>query len=93
MWTSLPGTQGGTARSSRSVRTVQLLCVNRRLCKIVKPFEATRSHNRQQLREFRIGETIWFDTDQNTEDVQFQVDHDPWIVNRNVLITSIKIPN
>jgi hypothetical protein len=74
-------------------RALQLLCVNRRLCKIAKPFEATRSQNRQQIREYRIGETIWFDTDQNTEDVQFEVDNDPWIVNRNVLITSIKIPN
>jgi hypothetical protein len=64
-----------------------------RLCRITKPFSAVRYHDEAAERQFQIGEKVWFDADQKSGTVVFNVEDDPWIVYHEVLRSSIEIQN
>ena len=61
-----------------------------RLCKIAKPFVAHRLENPQHERQFRSGETVWYDMDQTSDPVIFVVDSDPWTIDRQIFLASVE---
>jgi hypothetical protein len=57
---------------------------------VTAPFTARRKRDSIE-RKFEVGFPIWVDFDQTGALVEFEVDNDPWIVDREELFRSIRI--
>lgn len=64
-----------------------------RPCKVVHSFVARRILNPSNELQFQIGDTVWYDLDQQSDPVEFYVDNDPYTVDRNTFLSSIEPPN
>ena len=66
--------------------------VNRRLCVVEKPFPAAMVEGKSFTRVFKPSETLWWDGNQSSDPVVFEVDRIPFQADLNQFLASVRVP-